>query len=139
MTRKSTTGTIVLYAGRPVCWVSKKQPIVTLSSTEAELVAATESLKEAIKVKSIIKDLTGKEVNIRLLIDNQSTLQIIKNGLGYKKTKHVDIKYNYVHNNLKERILTLEYYPTNDQLADILTKPLNRIKFEKFKNELVYE
>lgn len=73
-TRKSTSGYIIFYNGGPISWSSRKQSMVTLSTTEAEFIAATECCKELIYLKRILEAITEKEIKAKLLIDNQSTI-----------------------------------------------------------------
>ncbi|XP_045463749.1 secreted RxLR effector protein 161-like [Harmonia axyridis] len=80
-TRKSTTGYVVYYCNGPVTWCSRKQPVVALSSTEAEFIAAAECVKELLYIKVLIEHLTSNNLKVILNIDNQSAIAIIKNGM----------------------------------------------------------
>lgn len=121
-TRKSTTGYVIMYSDGPISWCSKKQPIITLSSTEAEYVAATECCKEILYLKTLIEELTGKIIKTTLNIDNQSTICLIKNGIGNKRSKHIDVRYRFIN----EKVTTgqLKYCSSDTQHADIFTKAL---------------
>lgn len=129
-TRRSTTGFIIMISGGPVSWCSKRQPIVSLSSTEAEYIAAAECLKECLYLKVYLSELIGKQVKISLSIDNQSAIQLIKTGSFSKRSKHIDVRYYFIHENYKKGDLDIRYCPTNLQIADMFTKPLSIDKFQ---------
>lgn len=131
--RKSTTGYIIKFCGGPVAWCSKRQPIVSLSSTEAEYIAAAECIKEALFLKSVIDELLGVNININLHVDNQSAITIIKNGQFNKRSKHIDVRYHFINEKVSEGIVKLFYCPSSEQLADSLTKPLDKVKFQIFQ------
>ena len=83
-TRRSTTGYIIFYGGGPISWCSRRQPIVALSSTEAEYIAAADCCKEVLFLKSLIEELTNKTIKANLNIDNQSAISLIKSGVVNK-------------------------------------------------------
>jgi len=136
-TSRSTTGYVIFYNG-PIAWCSKRQSIVTLSSTESELVAATEATKHAVALKRLIEEVMDiKLKQITLRIDNQSTIKLIKNGNFRKRTRHISVRYHYLMELYKKGELNVEHCSSNDQKADFLTKPLNRILYkEHCKNTL---
>lgn len=138
-TRRSTTGYVIYYAGGPISWCSRRQSIIALSSTEAEYVAAAECCKELLYLKTLIQELTGEVISIELNIDNQSAMILMTNGVVNRRSKHIDVKYRFVHDLVKNNIIKLKYCPTNDQIADILTKPLNVEKFGNCKKKLLCE
>lgn len=136
--RKSTTGYIIYYCNGPISWTSRKQPIVSLSSTEAEFIAAAECTKELLYVKSVIEELLGESVMTELNVDNQSALNIIKNGQFGKRSKHIDVRFHFINEKVSEGLIKVNYCETNEQIADIFTKPLCKNKFAKFKGELMF-
>lgn len=136
-TRKSTTGYVIMFCGGPVSWSSRKQPIVSLSSTEAEYIAAADCVKEILYLKTFVEELTSEKVIANLGVDNQSAISLIKNGQFNKRSKHIDVRYHFINERVSEGVVNLNYCKTGDQIADIFTKPLNVTKFEKFKNVLV--
>lgn len=137
-TRKSTTGYIIFFCDGPISWCSRKQPIVSLSSTEAEYIAAADCVKELLFLKSVIEELTGKDIKIELNIDNQSAITIIKNGQFNRRSKHIDVRFHFINEKVHEGTVTLKYCATERQVADIFTKPLGRIKFDYFKGQFMY-
>ena len=70
-----------MYGGGPISWCSRKQAIVALSTTEAEYIAAAECCKELLYLKSLLQELTNQEHQVKLKVDNQSAIQLIKNGV----------------------------------------------------------
>lgn len=137
-TRRSTTGYIIFYAGGPVAWCSKKQPIVALSSTEAEFIAAADCVKEILYLKTLIEELTSEEIEVELNVDNVSAITLIKNGVMNKRSKHIDVRYFYIHEKVNDGIIKICHCPTQQQLADCLTKPLNKEKFDTFKKCILH-
>ncbi|UYV72746.1 hypothetical protein LAZ67_10000504 [Cordylochernes scorpioides] len=113
----------------------KKQPVIALSSTEAEFIAAADACKEVSYIRSLLEELITDNFDINLYVDNQSTIKIIKSGQSTTKTKHIDVKYHFVKDQAQK--FNLIYCPTEHQIADILTKPLARPKFVKFKSLLM--
>ena len=123
--RQSVSGGLILIAGGPVVFVSRKQNLVGLSSTETEYIAACEAIRELTWIRQFMTELNIAIDVPTLYLDNQSTIRQIRNGDTNKRNKHVDIKYHYVRRALQEKVYNLEYVPTDDQLADYLTKNLN--------------
>ncbi|UYV70767.1 hypothetical protein LAZ67_8000536 [Cordylochernes scorpioides] len=105
----------------------RKQPVIALSSTEAEFIAATDAYKEVSYIRSLLEELIPDNFDINLYVDNQSTIKIIKSGQFTTKTKHIDVKYHFVKDQAQK--FNLIYCTTEHQIADILTKPLARPKF----------
>ena len=118
--RKSISGICVKYKGCIVSWKSKKQPIVALSSTEAELIASTEVVKQIIWLNKIISELTGKISVPTIYVDNLSTIRLIKNNEGLKKTKHVEIRFLYIRQLYQEGKIKVSFVRSKYQLADLL-------------------
>ena len=129
--RRSTTGNLFLMAHGPISWVSKKQAVVTLSTSEAEYVALSFATQEVIWLRKLLTDLRvtlpGPTV---LMEDNQGAITITKNPVGNARTKHIDIRYHYVCEAVQNRIVDSLYCPSEDMIADLLTKPLPREHFK---------
>ncbi|MCO5588602.1 hypothetical protein L7F22_042559 [Adiantum nelumboides] len=107
-----------------VSWISKKQPTVALSSTEAEYKAACFAACEAVWLRRILTDLGVQVATTTLQCDNQSCMAIAKNPVFHARTKHIEIQYHYVRELIEDEIIELEYCPTLENQADIFTKPL---------------
>jgi hypothetical protein len=124
---KSHTGLIITLGlnGGPVHTESKKQKIVTTSSTEAELVALHSSLGPAEFVRDLVIEQGYTTLPIKLFQDNKSTICLASKGESNNmKTKHIKVRYYYVKQLLENKVVTIEHLGTEDMIADIFTKPL---------------
>ena len=136
-TRRSTTGYIFCLNESPVTWNSQRQKLVTVSTTEAEYVAASTAAKELCWLKKLVNDIGCQcDETIKLLVDNQSAIKLAKNPQYHKRTKHIDIRYHFIREKVESGELTLEYVPSESQKADILTKALPRDKHLRFCESL---
>lgn len=137
VTRKSTSGIIVYLNNAPVYWRSKRQPIVTMSTTEAELVALTEL---ALQVKWL-RNMLSEDIRIPfhatpLLCDNNSTVTLAKDPIASDRTKHIEVRHRKVQQLVETKEVEVIWVPTEKQRADVLTKPLPRPAFIKLKEQL---
>jgi hypothetical protein len=136
-TRKSTTGTLVLFHGNVVYWRSKRQPIVTTSSTEAELVALSSTSLQLKWLKLLINtDLQYVTTNVTLYCDNDSTIKLAKDPIASDRTKHIEIRYRKVQEFIENDDMQLHWVSTKNQLADIMTKALPRETFETLRSSI---
>lgn len=136
-TRRSTSGYLFKIGSSVISWTSQRQNSVSLSSTEAEYIAASEAIKGIIWIIQLIYSITfGKEIQPTLYIDNQSAIRLIKNPEFHKRTKHIDVRYHFIREKFEDNIFSLEFVGTEDQLADILTKPLQKDRFEKLRSAM---
>lgn len=134
--RKSTSGFVFEVYGNPVCWATKKQGVVALSTTEAEYIAAAQAVCEAMWLKKLFKDIGYPiQSTIPIYEDNQGCIFLCKNPES-KRTKHVDVKYHYVRQKVWSKQVELKYIPSKEQKADIFTKPLPRHAFEDLRSQL---
>jgi transposase InsO family protein len=135
--RKSTSGVIFYLNSSPVSWTSQKQKVVAMSSCEAEYVAAASAACQGVWLRGLLASLTGvEEEQVTLKVDNQSAIALIKNPVHHERTKHIDIKYHYVRDCNENGSIVVEHVRTEDQLADILTKPLGRVKFLELRDRI---
>ena len=133
--RKSISGYIYLHAGAisPVSWRSKKQATVALSTCEAEYVSVSHAVQEAKFLRQLKSDLTGIEPRkILLQTDNKSAIELAKNPINHQRSKHIDIKHHFIRDEIKSETICLDYVPTDDNLADVFTKPMSKFKLSKF-------
>ena len=130
----SISGYTFVTARAAISWSSKKQPSVALSSTEAEYMAAAAAAKEATWLKVLFSEikLSLMCTPVKLLIDNQSAMSLAKNATFHDRTKHIAIRHHYIREKVDEGEIILEYLPTAEQVADVLTKPLSREKHIRF-------
>ncbi|KAH9668961.1 Integrase catalytic domain-containing protein [Citrus sinensis] len=127
--RKSTTGYVFTLAGAAVSWVSKLQTVVALSTTEAEYMAATQACKEAIWIQRLLEELGHKQQKIPMFCDSQSALHIARNPAFHSRTKHIGVQYHFVREVVEDGSVDLQKIHTKENLADVLTKPINTDKF----------
>lgn len=126
-TRRSTTGYLFKLAGGSISWASKLQPTVALSSTEAEYMALSAGVQEALYLRQLLEDL-GYQQSAATVIheDNQGCIALADNPIHHKRTKHIDIRYHFVRERIESEEIKVSYVPTEHQLADLLTKALPR-------------
>jgi len=135
--RKSTSGSVFFLGSGAVSWSSKKQPIVTLSTTEAEYIAAASCACQSIWIKRIMETLGFNEENkILMLCDNNSAFQLSKNPVFHGRSKHIDVRFHLLRDLVKDGRINLSYCNTQDQAADIMTKPLKLEQFLKLRSML---
>jgi hypothetical protein len=135
--RHSTTGNIFMLGGGPISWLSKKQATVALSTAEAEYLALCSATQETVWLKKLLSDIKYiSDRQIVILEDNQGAIAIAQNPVGHARTKHIDIKYHYVRECVQNGIVRLEYCPTEDMLADFLTKSISKVRFEKIRDAI---
>ena len=117
----------------PVSWRSRKQPTVALSSCEAEFVSLAFAVQEAMFLRQLIVDMTGCNFHtVNLLVDNQGAIAISKNPVQHQRSKHISIKYHFVRTEIKNNVVSLTYIESDNNIADLFTKPVSRAKLLKF-------
>ena len=127
---RSTSGYAFHIGSRVVSWSSKKQPIVSLSSTEAEYKALCTATCEAIWLRRILEDVGEKQkVPTIIQCDNQSSIKLANNPVYHARSKHIETHYHFVREKIQSNEIDVLYCNTNDNVADIFTKPLGKAKF----------
>lgn len=130
--RKSTSGFVIEIYNCPVLWVSRKQSIVTLSSAEAEFEVCA-----VVYFRKILKDLNiDLSEPTTVYEDNQGAIAMSKNP-ETRRTKHMDVRFNYICECVETGKVKLEYVQTNKQKADILTKGLSKDKMEILRTAIM--
>ncbi|CAN0905202.1 Retrovirus-related Pol polyprotein from transposon TNT 1-94, partial [Linum grandiflorum] len=125
--RKSTSGYVFFLAGGAISWASKKQPVVTLSTIEAEFVAASYCATQCVWLRRILKQMNWSQCVLgatKVLCDNSSTTKLSKNPVLHGRSKHIDVRFHFLRDLVKEEVIELEHCGTSDQIADIMTKAL---------------
>lgn len=134
---KSTSGYAFLLSSGAISWSSKKQPIVTLSTTEAEFVAAANCACQAIWMKRILKELGHENEDCTCIkCDNTSTIKLSKNPVLHGRSKHIRVRYHFLRDLTKEGSIVLVHCGSTEQVADIMTKPLKSDTFLKLRSML---
>ena len=127
--RRSITGYLSLINDSPVSWTSKKQQTVALSSTEAEYMAASEGVREALWTRRLLQELSYVfHAPLTIREDNNSTIHISQNPIHHARTKHIDVRHHFIRECVQSGDVQMTHIPTQDQLADILTKALVKVK-----------
>jgi hypothetical protein len=120
-----------------VTWVSQKQKIVTLSSCEAEYVAAAAAACQGVWLSRLVGDLLGtKEAQVKLLMDNMSAIALSKNPVHHDRSKHIDTKFHFIRECIEEGKVEVQHIGTVEQLADIFTKALGRARFVELREAI---
>ena len=129
---KSTSGYLFQIGSTAITWKSKKQSCIALSTAEAEYMALSSAAQEAIWLRELSSDLGNPQHLI--MEDNQSAISIARNPQFHGRTKHINIKYHLFENrSLTTRFVLSTACPTEDMLADILTKGIGPEKFERLR------
>ncbi|KAG5246836.1 Retrovirus-related polyprotein from transposon [Salix suchowensis] len=120
-----------------VSWSSRKQQVVTLSTTEAEFIAAATSACQAIWLRRILDDLHFQQHDPTIIhCDSSSAIKLSKNPVLHGRSKHIDVRYHFLRDLSNEGTIELVYCRSEDQIADIMTKALKLDAFEKLRNLL---
>ncbi|KAK2369168.1 putative mitochondrial protein [Trifolium repens] len=134
--RKSTSGGCFFLGNNLISWFSKKQNCVALSTAEAEYIAAGSSCSELVWMKQMLKEYDVEQDALTVYCDNMNAINISKNPVQHSKTKHIDIRHHYIRDLVENKVVTLEHVGTKEQVADIFTKALDGVQFEKLRGKL---
>jgi hypothetical protein len=130
--RRSTTGYAFSLGDGVVSWSSKMQLTVALSTTEMEYMAASQCTREAIWLRQLLDDVRCKyDAGTLIMCDNQGAIALAKNPVYHARTKHIEVHHYFVREKVARGAIILEYCPTEDMLADVLTKALARDRHER--------
>ena len=136
MDRKSTSGGCKFLGERLVSWSSKKQKSISTSTAEAEYIAAGSCCAQILWMKNQLQDYGLSYSKIPIYCDNQSAIDMTGNPVQHSLTKHISIRYHFIREHVMEGTIELHFVPTDQQLANIFTKPLPEAVFIKLVNEL---
>ncbi|GJR06136.1 retrovirus-related pol polyprotein from transposon TNT 1-94 [Tanacetum coccineum] len=136
MDRKITSGACQILGGKLVCWSAKKQQSMAMSSAKAEYVVAAGCCASILWMKSQLGDYDINYKMVPIFCDNTSAISITNNPVLHSRTKHIDIRYHFIRDHILKRDIELHFIPTEYQLADIFTKPLDEPTFTRLKAEL---
>jgi len=136
-TRRSTTGYLFELANGPVTWCSKRQNTVSLSTTEAEFIAASEAAREAIWLRKLLSDVGHPcAMPSPLYVDNQSAIRLTKNPEFHRRTKHIDVRHHFIREKYESEEISVDYICSKDQKADLLTKPIAHDHFQELRAKM---
>jgi hypothetical protein len=127
---KSRIGYIFTMYGAPISQRSTYASLPALLTTEAEYSALTEAAKEALYLRKLLHGLGIEQHTIPLFTDNQGSIKIATHPTQHQRTKHYDTKMHFIRFHLIRKEISVQYIPGTENPADLLTKPLQRVKFE---------
>jgi len=136
ITRRSVSGYIITLAGGTISWVSRKQKGVSLSSTEAEYKSMSDASRQIVWIEGLMNELHFPIKTIYLCCDNQGAMFLASNPAQEHRSKHIDVNFHYIRECVENEKVKLTYVPTNDQVADIMTKNLPYQKFVVFRMKM---
>lgn len=135
--RKSTTGSCFTLGSAACSWVSRKQPTVALSTCEAEYMAAATSACQALWLASLLSEMhIPLKGNLKIYVDNKSAINLAKNPVAHGRSKHIDIKWHFLRELVEQKKIELVFCKSENQVADIMTKPLKLDAFVKLRSRL---
>lgn len=120
--------------GPLISYKSKKQNVVALSSCEAEYIAMTVAIQEAKFLSQLLADMScSNKQSVLLFVDNQGAINLAKNPIHHQRSKHIDVKYHFIRSEIMNKFIEVKYVPTNENVADVFTKPVTGVKMKQFK------
>ena len=132
--RKSVGGFVFLLNGGAISWASKKQSSMALSTTEAEYMGMTQAAKEIVWLRVLLKEIGAfKHIDQMSVLngDNQGAIALARNPEYHARTKHIDIQYHFIRDLVSTETIHLQFCPSTDMIADIMTKALTRVTHQK--------
>ena len=146
-TAKSRTGYVISLYGCPVIWTSKLQTQIALSATEAEYIALSQALRDTIPVMNLTKELHERGIQGEYIIpkiyckafeDNMGAIELAKTPKMRPRTKHINLVYHHFREHVREGLIDIISIDTKNQIADMLTKPLQQNMFVYLRNKLLH-
>lgn len=135
--RRSTGGMAFYLNESLITWVSQKQRCVALSSCEAEFMAATAAACQGIWLRNLLSRITNEKTGpVLLYIDNKAAIDLAKNPVFHGRSKHIDIRYHFIRECVERGEIIIKHVKTDEQRADVLTKAMSTVKFEKMRDLL---
>jgi hypothetical protein len=121
----STTGVVCMFGGGAVTWFSQRQRTTAISTTEAEIVAASEAARELVWLKRLFESLIGqRELPPTVFVDNEAAIKLAHNPEYHKRTKHIQIRHFFVREKVAEGEMMVKKVSSEENIADIFTKPM---------------
>ncbi|KZV29782.1 hypothetical protein F511_33524 [Dorcoceras hygrometricum] len=133
--RRSTSGTCQFLGDRLISWFSKKQTSIATSTAEAEYLAVGSCCSQILWIQQQLRDY-GVDAQAPIFCDNTSAIAITQNPVLHSRTKHIDIRHHLIQDHVLKKDVRVEHVSTDQQVANIFTKPLPDAKFSYFRNIL---
>ncbi|WVZ70529.1 hypothetical protein U9M48_019189 [Paspalum notatum var. saurae] len=137
--RISTSGTCQLLGTSLVSWSSRKEASVSLSTTEAEYIAAASCCSQLLWMKATLSDFGLRFGKIPLLVDSTSAISVAKNPVLHSRTKHIDVRFHFLRDHYVKGDIDLVHVASKNQLADIFTKPLEFSAFVRLRGGVEFK
>lgn len=140
--RKSISGGVGMFYGGPYSWASKKQSSVSTSSAESEYISQAMYTKQGQWTAQIFRDMlfpkyiSSNQKTVQMFGDNQGALALVRNPHLHERSKHIDVCYHFIRDLAEKKRLRIDYIPTAEMVADGMTKPLSRIAYQRFKDQM---
>ena len=134
-TRRSMSGFGALMTGALVAWGARQQEVVALSSAESEYISLCNGIKETIWLRRLIRGLRvvpDADKPTTVLLDNKAADALAHSSAVNRRNKHIATRFHFNRQAVQDGVVTLKYCPTEEMLADMFTKPLGRVKLQKF-------
>ena len=120
-----------------ISWFIRKQTSVALSMAEAEYIPACSACTKAVWLQKLLSGLFDVAMDpTDIWCDNQSCIKLSENPVFHDKSKHIEVRYHYIQDIVEKGVVKLQYLATDEQVADVLTKPLSKVKLEYFREKL---
>jgi hypothetical protein len=137
MDKKSTAGCCFNLGSVMISWFSMKQTSVELNIAESEYITISVTSSKAVWLKKLLARLFDQKLETTLIhCDNQSCVKLSENPVFHNRSKHIEIKYHFIRDMVQKGAVKLQCISTDEQIANILTKPLSRAKFVYFIDKL---
>ncbi|GKE11960.1 retrovirus-related pol polyprotein from transposon TNT 1-94 [Tanacetum coccineum] len=127
--RKSTSGVYTFMGCCLTSWFAKKQTALAISTTEAEYVSAGKACQQALWMKQALIDYDIRLDDVLIMCDNKGAIDLSRNPVQHSRTKHIEIRHHFLRDNVQKGNISIEKVASEDNIADILTKPLKREVF----------
>nr|GEW17992.1 copia protein [Tanacetum cinerariifolium] len=127
--QKSTSGICTFIGCCLASWFSNKQTALAISTTEAEYVSVKKACQQALQMKQALVNYGIRLDDIPIMCDNKGAIDLSKNPVQHSRTKHIEIRHHSLHDNFQKGNISIEKVSSEDNIADILTKPLKREPF----------
>ncbi|GKA19544.1 hypothetical protein Tco_0699459 [Tanacetum coccineum] len=127
--RKSTSGVYTFMGCCLTYWFAKKQTALSISTTEAEYIFARKACQQALWMKQALIDYGIRLDDVLIMCDNKGAKDLSKNPVQHSRTKHIEIRHHFLRDNVQKSNISIEKVASEDNIADIFTKPLKREVF----------
>jgi hypothetical protein len=135
--QKSTSGCCFSLGSGMISWLSRKKTLVEFNTSKEEYISVSVASREAVWLRKLLARILYLELEPNLLrCDNKSCVKLTENPIFHEIYKNIEIKYHYIWEMVERRAVELQYISMDEQITNILTKSLSRVKYEYFKDKL---